>query len=168
MSTTTTKDTTENTPADEAGLNSTQGKIQPADEARLKFATDETQQATKPPKDEGDTNTADTAAKPSEAPAKPENGDQGQEDKAARELAAVTKERDDLRVQVARLTVAHDKGVPVELLTATTPEELAAQADALVAYAATRTSAPDFGAGDRGDGSQAANTDPVRSIFQSR
>jgi hypothetical protein len=164
---TTTKDTTENTAADEAGLNSTQGKIQPTDDQALNLATDEIQPS-KPRKDEGDTKTADAPAKPSEAPTKPVDDDQGQQDKAAAELAAVTKERDDLRYQVARLTVAADKGVPVELLTATSPEELAAQADALVKYAASRTPAPDFGAGDRGDGSQAANTDPVRSIFQSR
>jgi hypothetical protein len=147
----TTKDTTENTAADEAGLNSTQGKIQPTDKS------------TKPPKDQGDTKTADAPAKPSEAPAKPVDDEQ---DKAARELAAVTKERDDLRVQVARLEIAAEVGVPADLLRGNTPEELREHAQALKTFAGSRTA--DFGAGNRGEPTRTTATDPVRSIFQSR
>lgn len=52
--------------------------------------------------------------------------------------------------RAVRAEVAATKGVPAELLTGTTQEELEASADKLLAFRGAQQ-APDFGAGNRGD-----------------
>ena len=91
-------------------------------------------------------------------------------DDPAGQLADVIAERDELRRQVDRLTVAADTGVPVALLTAGSVEELRQQADAIAAYAHTRGPI-DFGAGKRGeDGAPGTDPDPdpLRTALASR
>jgi hypothetical protein len=93
----------------------------------------------------------------------PETPDPTGSDQPADELAAVTAERDALAVQVQRLTVAAEKGVPVDLLTGTSKDELHAQADALLSFAAERSPAADFGAGQRGG--EPTTGDPIRRLL---
>ena len=66
-----------------------------------------------------------------QAPATEQEKDTQQTD-PAEDLAKVTAERDALAVQVLRLTVAAETGVPADLLTADTDEALRAQATALL------------------------------------
>lgn len=56
------------------------------------------------------------------------------EQKAAERLAAAEARAAALELKAARAEVAAEKGVPAALLTGTTPEELAASADALLAF----------------------------------
>ena len=55
----------------------------------------------------------------------------------------------EIEQRALRAEVAAAKGVPVELLSGSTQEELEASADALLAFRG-KPPAPDFGAGDRG------------------
>ena len=95
-----------------------------------------------------------------------DDGDQVQGDDQAAELATLTAERDELRLQVARLTVAAETGVPADLLRGQDEDELREHAEALVAYAGARAT-PDFGAGVRGH-VEVPDPDPVRNIFTRR
>ena len=82
----------------------------------------------------------------------------------AAELATLAAERDELRLQVARLTVAAETGVPADLLRGGDEDELREHAEALVAYAGARAT-PDFGAGNRGESVRPENTDPLRTAL---
>ena len=105
---------------------------------------------------------------PPESPVKAlvDDVDDGQaqgHDQAA-ELATLAAERDELRLQVARLTVAAETGVPADLLRGQDEDELREHAEALVAYAGARAT-PDFGAGNRGESVRPENTDPLRTAL---
>ena len=94
-----------------------------------------------------------------------DDADQGQPDTTA-ELDALRAENDALVLQVARLTVAAETGVPADLLRGQDEDELREHAEALVAYAGARAT-PDFGAGVRGH-VEVPDPDPVRNIFTRR
>lgn len=96
-----------------------------------------------------------------------EDGTGHQDHDPAEQLASITAERDALRLQVERLHVAAEKGVPAELLTETTPEAMRDQADRLLSFAAERAEArriPDFGGGRRGEFTP-ADPDPLRKLL---
>ena len=92
-----------------------------------------------------------------------DDADQGQPDTTA-ELDALRAENDALVLQVARLTVAAETGVPADLLRGQDEDELREHAEALVAYAGARAT-PDFGAGNRGESVRPENTDPLRTAL---
>lgn len=75
------------------------------------------------------------------------------EQKQAEKLAQLQAENAQLQADMIRAQVAASKGVPADLLTGTTEEELNAAADRLLAFRGETATppAPDFGAGDRGD-----------------
>lgn len=101
-----------------------------------------------------------------QAPATEQEKDTQQTD-PAEDLAKVTAERDALAVQVLRLTVAAETGVPADLLTADTDEALRAQAAKLTEYAqARRRPAPDPSQGARGD--SPVSTDPIGDRIRRR
>ena len=95
-----------------------------------------------------------------------ETAQNGAETSPPDQLAELTAERDALALQVQRLTVAADKGIPVGLLTGTTLEELEDQAEQMLAFAATRRQPPDFGGGQRGDDTPRPATDPIREALR--
>ena len=109
----------------------------------------------------------ETPETPSESPLKAlldeDDADQGQPDTTA-ELDALRAENDALVLQVARLTVAAETGVPADLLRGQDEDELREHAEALVAYAGARAT-PDFGAGNRGESVRPENTDPLRTAL---
>lgn len=92
-----------------------------------------------------------------------DDADQGRPDAAA-ELDALRAENEALVLQVARLTVAAETGVPADLLRGQDEDELREHAEALVAYAGARAT-PDFGAGNRGESVRPENTDPLRTAL---
>lgn len=95
-----------------------------------------------------------------------DSGNPDQHQDLAAQLATMTAERDQLAVQVARMEAATKHQVPADLLTATTPEDLDAQAEKLAAYVNSARRAPDFGGGRRGDGLPAApDPDPLRQAL---
>lgn len=122
---------------------------------------DETRQAP----DSAETPQNEPETSPETAETGPETAGTG--DEPAAQLAAVIAERDQLRRQVDRLTVAADTGVPVDLLTAGSIEELRQQADAITAYANTHRT-PDFGAGNRGSEATPDDPDPLRTALANR
>lgn len=63
-----------------------------------------------------------------------EESQKSEAEKVAERLAAAEKRAAELESQVARAEVAAAKGVPAELLTGSTREELEASADALIAF----------------------------------
>ena len=101
---------------------------------------------------------------PVEAPIGTDNGEQGQDTDPTAQLASLTAERDALALQVARLTVAAETGVPAELLRGDDEGQLREHAEALKAYAAPRA-VSDFGAGNRGDSIKPPDTDPLRRLI---
>jgi hypothetical protein len=71
----------------------------------------------------------------------------------AEQLQKLQQENDALRLANLKAQVAATKGVPADLLSGSSEDELNAAADALLAFKGSATpTAPDFGAGDRGDG----------------
>lgn len=145
----------------EPALNSTQGKIQPTTEPALNLASDEIQPAAET---SSLTQGEITPQTPQEAPESAGNAEQDQDLDQGEALATVTAERDALRLQVARLTVAGETGVPADLLTADTDEGMREQAEKLIAYAETRKVRPDFGGGNRGEAVR-DDTDPLRRLI---
>ena len=111
----------------------------------------------------GDSNPPET---PETAPEQPENSPESdvEPDSTQPGLDALQAENDALRAEVQRLRVAAAKGVPPELLTATDEDGLQAQAAALLAFAASRSGVPDFGAGNRGTVNVAV-VDPIRTAL---
>lgn len=83
-----------------------------------------------------DTTEDDTVTE--EPPQVADAGELDQHDDAAERLAEVTTERDALALQVARLTVAAETGVPADLLRGDTADELRAHAQALRTFAGSR------------------------------
>lgn len=111
----------------------------------------------------------DTPPAATEPPQSDVPADQTQPDPEATpavDVDAIVLERDQLAAQVARLQVAADTGVPAALLSGNTPEELAASADALKAYADSQRRTPDFGAGVRGEHIRPTDTDPIRTALR--
>jgi hypothetical protein len=106
---------------------------------------------------------------PPETPVKPpESDDRGEHDQdvaLAEQLATVTAERDALAVQVARMETAAKHDVPADLLTATTADDLDAQAERLAAYVNQRRRTPDFGGGNRGEPITPPAYDPLRAAL---
>lgn len=70
--------------------------------------------------------------------------------KAAEQLQALQQENARLQAEALKAQVAASKGVPADLLSGTTEDELNAAADRLLAFKGA-TPAPDFGAGNRGE-----------------
>lgn len=70
--------------------------------------------------------------------------------KVAERAEAAERRAAEIELRAMRAEVAATKGVPVDLLTGSTVEELESMADALIAYRGAQPK-PDFGAGDRGD-----------------
>lgn len=62
--------------------------------------------------------------------------------KLADRVAAAEKEATEARIEAAKSRIAAAKGVPEELLTGSTPEELSAAADKLLAFKGTTPAAP--------------------------
>lgn len=81
------------------------------------------------------------------------------------DVAAITAERDALALQVIRLEIAAEVGVPADLLSGDNPDQVRAQAEKLAAYAASRR-VPDFGAGRRGEEIRPTDTDPIRTALR--
>lgn len=96
-----------------------------------------------------------------------DQGDQDQDtDHAVNEtLAAVTAERDALALQVAKLTVASEYGIPGDLLRGDDEDQLREHAEALKTYAGSRGPV-DFGAGKRGELPRRDDTDPLRTALR--
>lgn len=69
--------------------------------------------------------------------------------KAADRAAAAEAKAAEIEARATRAEVAAEKGVPANLLTGSTQEELEASADALIAFRGQQPK-PDFGGGDRG------------------
>lgn len=80
-----------------------------------------------------------------------DDANKSETDKLREQIASLTAERDTAVVAELRARVAQSKGVPAELLTGTTADELEASANALLAFRGTATAPPDLGAGQRGD-----------------
>lgn len=76
------------------------------------------------------------------------------EQKAAERIAAAEQRAAELEVKAVRAEVANAKGVPADLLTGSTQEELEASADALIAFRneqlSTKTPRPDLNQGKPG------------------
>ena len=111
-----------------------------------------------------------TPEPPETGPESHETHDDGQLDLSA-ELDSLRTENAALQAQVQRLTVATEKGVPPELLTAAGVDELQAQADALLAFAESQRRPVDFGGGRRGDGEPQhhdQDRDPLRTVIRGR
>lgn len=71
----------------------------------------------------------------------------------AEQLQKLQQENEALRLANLKAQVAASKGVPADLLSGSSEDELNAAADALLAFKGSAApAAPDFGAGDRGDG----------------
>lgn len=70
-------------------------------------------------------------------------------DKAVDRAAKAEARAAEVEVRALRAEVAADKGVPADLLSGSTQEELEASADRLLAFRG-KAVPPDFGAGDRG------------------
>lgn len=64
--------------------------------------------------------------------------------------AAAERDAAEARVELVRVTVANEKGVPAQLLTGSTKEELEASADALLAFKGATQPALDLGQGNQG------------------
>lgn len=115
---------------------------------------------------DADVLTAERPAEPPQnAPETPENTDLDQDTGIAEQLATVTAERDALAVQVARMETAAKHDVPADLLTATTADDLDAQAEKLAAYVNQRRRTPDFGGGNRGELISPPDPDPLRKAL---
>lgn len=71
-----------------------------------------------------------------------EESQKSEAEKAAERLAAAEKRAAELESQVARAEVAAAKGVPAELLTGSTREELEAAADALIKFKGEQAKGP--------------------------
>lgn len=69
--------------------------------------------------------------------------------KLAEELEQLRGENTTLKLATTKAQIAASKGVPAELLSGSTEEELEASAEALLAFKG-KESAPDYGAGKRG------------------
>jgi hypothetical protein len=70
--------------------------------------------------------------------------------KAADRAAAAETKLAETEARVTRAEVASEKGIPANLLSGTTREELEASADALIAFRGEQKKLPDMGGGDRG------------------
>lgn len=104
-----------------------------------------------------------------------EDRDKSEAQKLAERFAEVERERDALRVESIRARVAIAKGVPadlIEFLTASTEEDLAAQADRLLTrLAATAPPTPRSDADQGARGSAAAmplNGDPIEAALRKK
>lgn len=84
-----------------------------------------------------------------------EESTKSEQQKLAERLEAAEARATELEGAKLRAEVAADKGVPANLLTGTTEDELRAAADALLAFRGEKPK-PDFGAGDRGSDIAAA------------
>ncbi len=83
-----------------------------------------------------------------------EESQKTEQQKQADALAKLQQENAELRTTALKAQVAAVKGIPAELLTGSTQEELEAHADALLAFKGQApTTTPDFGGGQRGDDS---------------
>lgn len=71
-----------------------------------------------------------------------EEANKTEAEKVAERLAAAEKRAAELEAKATRAEVAAAKGVPVELLTGSTTEELEASADALIAFRGEQKQAP--------------------------
>lgn len=78
-----------------------------------------------------------------------EESQKSEQQKLADKLAAAEARAAELEAAKLRAEVAAEKGVPANLLTGSTEDELRAAADALLAFRGEKPK-PDFGGGDRG------------------
>lgn len=97
----------------------------------------------------------ETRAKENTAAAKKlaaiEEASKSEAQKQAEALAALQQENEALKLSTLKAQVAASKGVPADLLSGSSQEELEAAADRLLAFkGSTPDPVPDFGAGDRG------------------
>lgn len=97
----------------------------------------------------------ETRAKENTAAAKKlaaiEEASKSEAQKQAEALAALQQENEALKLSTLKAQVAALKGVPADLLSGSSQEELEAAADRLLAFkGSTPDPVPDFGAGDRG------------------
>lgn len=72
-----------------------------------------------------------------------------EQQKLEERAAAAEAKAAEIELRALKAEVANEKGVPAGLLTGSTAEELAASADALLAFRGEKPK-PDFGGGDRG------------------
>lgn len=114
-----------------------------------------------------------TAAKANEDAAKRlaeiEEASKSEAERAAERLAAAEKRAADLEAKATRAEVAADKGVPANLLTGSTREELEAAADALIEFRGTQSQKkPVPNTWDRPESGSSTDSEFVSQLFGSR
>lgn len=116
-----------------------------------------------------DNHTTETAEPEAQQTAPAAAGDQAEQSNdqpdPAAQLAEITAERDALVMEVVKMKVAAETGVPAELLLGGSETELRAQAEKITEYVKANTPTVDYGAGSRGDVA-VSDPDPARRIMR--